>query len=227
MENIKHFWLLHLARHCPADLDRLFPIAKTQSFNVRDYPGYRPFEYAQDLIELLRSGEITAKVDGKECSFDDAARVIEEHSNGLGRNDASFRLTKKGGAQWETFAQPQWGRFVLVEDDFGSDLNDRSTSSRIASRSADAIVAYLGWYKPLRNHAIRTETIIWAMHERYNLTYWKSLNDVHEATFMTSNIVPEGDEYEEPSWLREWWFARANWYVSPWDHPDWPPEEKV
>ena len=221
MTDIKKHWLLNLAHLYSVRLDHLFPEFKSMTLNVVPFPNYDSLQLSSDLIELLLNEEIAVSGEWqRSCPQEEAVYEIQQFGLGSNTRHFSFKLTQKGGVEWERLARPKWERFIKCEDAFDSD--NLLTNSCLASSQSTLIVAYLGWYRPLRGFALMPETIEWQTKTEYPITYWKLLNRVEQATFRCA--IEEGrtsDAYHYPIWLRNWWREQSKWHTKPWQRSEW------
>lgn len=95
-----------------------------------------------------------------------------------GDESVVYRLSRDGGAIWEYFASPDWGKFFKVETDY--DLNE----CRLASANRD-LAETLRQCED-RHPAPIAGTDRWTVLQPWNATYWKMLPNAYQLTFRVS-----------------------------------------
>jgi hypothetical protein len=218
---VRH-WTLNLAVKFPVPLWLLFPVVREESLNVKAVPGLAADDYAAVLQGLLSDKMI--QITGAEIEnpndWANTVRLLSHLPIAPGWEMAkmpggqiSFELTPRGGDVWERRAEPDWNH-ILIES---SDLE----SCELLSPDRNQLMAYMGWYRELRDQAIDLETVKLTRRTNFPILYWKQLASVYHASF---HLYPTPRDSANRRcalpWLNEW--AALKWYRHPWDLPDWP-----
>lgn len=222
MKSAHIHWLLELMVINPLPLAWVLPNFDKQHTNSLPVPGYKPEDYARLLVSALREGSIELLSDDRTLGVDQAVATVTavgEHKLERPVNGSMLRLTAAGGRVWEKLAEPRWDRFFKFELTYiSSEPDDLRVSGLLASENRDAVIAYLGWFERLESVDVRWDTLTLETCANYEATYWKTLPDMHEATF--DGLRQETDRLA-PSPVWEWKMSLGNWHVKPWDRPDW------
>jgi hypothetical protein len=214
-------WFLDLAAHdSPARLDWIVPHVRPDVCNVLPIPGFGDADYREGLVELIEQELIRLRSSSRAYDTSDAERLISESLVGESLHSFDFSLTERGGAVWEALAQPKWDHFVKTENEYPNGLNVGSAAQGVlASTNRDLLMAYLGWYQPLRHASVQWHTMRWDIHDSYQIRYWKKLSSVHVLNF--SCLVDERNLPPEQDWFEKWARTLSYWYVRPWQLEGW------
>jgi len=222
MKSAHLHWLLELMVIEPVPLVWILPSFNGQHTNSLPIPNYKSEDYLQLLISALRDRSIAMVSDDHAVTLEDAVATVtrfEKHGPEKPSNRLMFRLTDAGGKAWESLAEPQWEKFFKFEQTYiSSNSDDLRVSGLLASRNRDAVIAYLGWYERLESVNVQWDSLKIVTHTDYEAVYWKRLADVHEAIF---DGVRQKMDRSVPAPVRDWQLSLNNWYVKPWNRPDW------
>lgn len=240
-EELLRFWLLTSAIDHSVSLRGFFPKFEWGPLNMRDLPGCSPTDYARELLVLFDNEwiefEPTKSVDdlstrsGVIQILDRFLRFSEQNPDAtlhrwptrpgndlryIHRPDlrADFRLSMKGGDAWEKVAQPDWNRFFDQRSDY--------ESGELYSQNLTLLMARLGWWRELDDTKVDINTIDLHTLPEFQVLYWKTLPNVHRATFSLARAESRWTNGVEPKWFREWWHSTTKWFTHPWELPDWP-----
>lgn len=194
-------WMLGLASRIPAPVEWLVPNIKFDAFNVAAVDSLTPAHCGELLVKLDRAGAIKVSEDGTILTSSDSDAAVRDLLNGAKRR-LDFELTESGGRVWENTARPDWSRFVQVYSDSRPE-GQLVGPGVVAGVNWDVVVAYLGHYEFLRDERIVPESLRHTLHDRYNITYWKTLPAVHVFSFQC--FPSQDSNYDRPGWLRDWW----------------------
>jgi hypothetical protein len=232
---LKH-WLLNLAVEFPIWLNQLFPLIDAEGLNVKPVPGCNSEDYSRGLMELFDSGMImlSSEESGDDTQSRSGVKLILDRFLKLASDDpkltqqgrlrplyqrnrlpgmqVSFKLTGRGGEEWEKLAEPDWPHILIVSVD--------SKSGDLFSPDRNLLMACLGWYEEIEKQKIALDTITWQTHSDFAILYWKHLPLVHHASFALQPGKPRWPS-REPRWFREWYISAITWHKKPWDLPDW------
>jgi hypothetical protein len=206
----------------PVPLIWILPSFNRQHTNSVPIPNYKSEDYSRLLVSALREGAILLLSGDRQLSLDDAVVTVNRfEKDGLDtpNNWVVLRLTNAGADAWESLAKPHWDRFLKSEmTTLSSDLSDLRVSGLLASRNQDVVLAYLGWYERLQSVEVDWNTLRIATLADYEVTYWKRLINVHEASF---NGVLQTTDRSVPPPVWDWKMSLSDWHLKPWDRPDW------
>jgi hypothetical protein len=220
---VRH-WVLNLAVNFPVPLWQLYPVVRVETLNVKEIPGLAAEDYLAALQELLKCQLIQiSRPEGARAP--DWANMIKflkllpvapsPEMAKMPGGQISFELTPRGGATWESLADPDWNH-ILIES---SDLE----SCELLSPDRNQLMAYMGWYRELHDRAIDLRTVKLTHRTDFAILYWKRLASVYHASFQLKSPTM-GRRSGEPlwsfPWFREW--AALRWHRDPWDLPGWP-----
>lgn len=223
-DSVGKHWILNLAATCPVPLWQLYPVVRAEILNVKEIPGFAAESYAAALGELLRDGMIL--ISGTEGAnppdLQESMRTLRKlpvapswEMARMPGSEISFELTPRGGAAWESVAEPDWNH-ILIES---SDLE----SVELFSPDQNQLMAWMGWYQQLHDQAIDLESVEVTRRENFAILYWKQLPVVYQASL---RLKPRAAGLERArrlysfAWFKDW--AMRRWYRNPWDLPSWP-----
>lgn len=217
-------WVLNLAVEFPTPLWQLYPVVRTQVLNVKEIPGFAPGKYAAVLQELLND-QMVQLSDAEGASPADLGRTLAALAQlpvapswemaRMPGGRICFELTPRGGAAWESLAEPDWAH-ILVES---SDLE----CCDLFSPDRNQLMAHMGWYSDARGQAIDLETVQVSARTDFSILYWKRLPSVYHASFRFKPRSKDGERGKPLysfSWFKDW--AALRWHRDPWDLPSWP-----
>jgi len=241
-EIVKH-WLLTSAIGFPRGLSYFFPEVDGLALNMKEIPGCNYEDYAKGLLALYDSGMIEFSSKYSEDNVTDRSCILKildrflifskqnptaQLHRRVRRNHVpdpfaervdlrvNFNLTVLGGIAWEKIAEPSWSHF------FGQSNDDET--GEIFSQNLTLLIARLGWFIELAHARIHIDTIELQTHSDYQVLYWKTLPDIHRATFSLQYEEPRwaNGRPGDPKWFRDWWHSMNRWHKQPWDLPGWP-----
>jgi hypothetical protein len=195
-------WLLGLASRYRAPIEWLLPKINLEALNVGTLEGLTAERCGEVLIKLEDAGAIRVYEAGKVLTGETFASVVKGLLNGE-RRQVDFELSELGGRRWESVAHPDWSRFVQVFSVSPAE-GESTMSGVVAGINWDVVIAYVGHHESLRDQQIIRESLKYAFHDHYNITYWKTLPFVHVFSFQC--YFPGRYSVDcKPLWLRNWW----------------------
>jgi hypothetical protein len=241
MQQILRHWVLNIAVEGRRKLSDFVPYVECEYLNVREVPGAMATDYASAVAGLLDAGlirfyNVTTSGVGTEVGRSAVDSVLQTRLHlpklsGKVRSrqgeprasraispptvDLSFELTPLGGKEWESRAEPDWGRYgpMLTGDESGEAW----------SAGLDLLLAMVGWYRELNGAQIDRNSVSINVLQDHPITYWKRLPTVYHATFACKWAGYRWDSgFDEPDWFRDWWTSQSAWFRRPWELPDWP-----
>lgn len=213
-----HHWLLDAALEFPVPLAVLGAANFEEALN-RPHHGCAIEEIAHSISILANRGEVRIRTGRADRSGSKAQSLSEEHildrikRPPLGDELSWYELTARGGAAWEGWARPDWGRY-----------NDNC--ERIVENSASCFTALLAANESIAEELLELErqlnqerividdSIKRRVLRQWRATYWKTLPQGHLIAFRTS---PRADRLSrarpQSAWNR--WCALRRWYERP------------
>ena len=191
------YWLLETVVEHEWDIPGLMGSDLELHLNKKGH-GLTRASLLANLYRLLSSGLIYAKneVDGFLSTYQQIECALDETPWQI-RGDKKYTvygLTQEGGAQWEAFAAPDWGRYVDAGETF-SDENENGIWEIICA-DKDWLDRYCEAMCFDHELEVSLETIAWDYIAPWQVTYWKQLDGAHRLRF-------EAQDKEEPSSLSQ------------------------
>ena len=173
----------------------------------------------ESLHRLLSSGLIYAKneVDGFistyeqiECALNEPPWQIARQIARVGKKKRTlYGLTQKGGVQWEAFAAPDWGKYIIEkgedEDESGCELREVICADK---EWLEMFFRSMCFHDQLE---VPLASIEWDYIAPWQVTYWKQLEGAHRLRFQARDKC-DAENYEpSPPWNPE--YFRGGWYA--------------
>jgi hypothetical protein len=111
-----------------------------------------------------------------------------------------YNLTTAGGSVWESFARPDWERFIWDENDH--DENEVRTRLVIAA-SEQRLQRYL--QAAAREVDIEAGSTQFSALEPWQATYWKMLPSAAQCRFRCFDKPPDPRSGPSTNWLQDRW----------------------
>jgi hypothetical protein len=160
--------------------------------------------HAGGLIELIElrgddSHPIMLSLAGLREAIRNAAQDAGERGPSQLSDGVYFGLTAEGGRVWETFARPDWRRFLC--DEIGDDVV-------VTAQDRARIEEYLDG---TRGRGWRRGDEAWTVHEPWQATYWKTLSAGFSCRYRAAIDEEIDPLLIDDGWFREFrqWFARV------------------
>lgn len=178
------YWLLetvveHAVPLCfldPANYDR--PDGIEEMFNKPGHGLDRP-QLIEVLTRLIEHGWIETGLPGDVAATNPEvlSSALDELRPRFSKQPCTvYRLTKQGGAVWETFAAPRWNMYLKEEHD------SNTGEGCVTCSTAWLVERYLRYLEllgdTLNPHSIRIHTF-----NPWQATYWKTLSQGTQARF--------------------------------------------
>ena len=202
-------WLLDTAAEDSVPVDWLTAPNLGEALNRKPH-GHSPQSLARTMAQMVRDGEIVLsrfRLDappqwGPMAEADVRSIVIK-------RRNYSYRLTERGGAEWEAWARPQWSRYNrnCSRDNFNV---IGAATARVAEQLLE-LEEYLHDDRAIVSNSIRRK-----VYRNWRATYWKILPEGHVIAFR-SRPVDRGEW--APMSYRAWarWVDARKFYLKPAD----------
>lgn len=205
-------WLLDAAAEIGVDIRTLAAANVGEILNRKPH-GHPPEAIAGVLAQMIEAGEIAVLRDFRRTAQPRAvseaqiADLLFEPREG-GR-PSWYRLTERGGAEWEAWAKPQWSRYSS-----GGSRNNKSAILAATASVAEELLGleeYLEHQRTIVPGSIRRRTF-----RNWRATYWKTLPEGHLIAFRTR---PQPRSEWSPMPHREWarWVDLRRFYLKPAD----------
>lgn len=204
------YWLLETVVTTPLQVYSLAVPNLAEELNKPTH-GLTPPRLADVLAGLFDRGWITAsqatEADGpcRRMAADEIARELAEAAKPADdvRWTWTYQLTAAGGAVWESFAAPNWGRFI----DVGYLWDERV--GEFCAASEEPLRRYLGYVHHF-GYRVHPGSERWDILEPWQATYWKSLPYGHRLRFdftFDESSARGGDVPSQAFTLPDWY----NW----------------
>ena len=203
-------WLLDAAVEHGIDIRTLTAPNAGEILNRKPH-GHSPEEIALILARMVDDGEILLEGDfGRLGETFTPAQVLELMAEPrTPHRRLWYRLTERGGAEWETWARPQWSRY--------NSSCSRENISAIGAATASVAEELFGIEEYLNHqHLIVPGSIRRRTFRNWRATYWKTLSEGHLIAFRTR---PQSRSEWSPMPHREWarWVDLRRFYLRPAD----------
>ena len=201
------YWLLETVVEHEWDIPGLMGSDLELHLNKKGH-GLTRASLLETLYRLLSSGLIYAKneVDGFlstyqqiECALDQPPWRITGD-----KKYTTYGLTQEGGAQWEAFAAPDWGKYLTADD---TSEDDEIQTWEIICADKDWLNRYYAAMCFDDELEVSLETIAWEYIAPWQVTYWKQLNGAHRLRFeaqytddLSPQSLPTHPEYFDRFW---------------------------
>jgi hypothetical protein len=205
-------WLLDAAVELGVDIRTLAAPNMAEVLNRKPH-GHSLPATASILARMVKQGEITIHREFSRTA--PAVAASEAHIMEMlaeprePRRPSFYRLTERGGAEWEAWAKPQWSRFNMS--------CGRNRRTAIGAATAAVAEDLLGLHEYLHHdEAIVECSIRRRTFRNWRATYWKTLPEGHLIAFC---IRPQPRSEWSPMPHREWarWVGLRNFYLKPAD----------
>lgn len=170
--------------------------------------GLDPDELAEILHDMLEHGWITLSkhVLQRTPLYPDRAemrRILDE--KGRFHDGVFYHLTQEGGAAWESFARPEWDRYITHDGESHED----STIGEVIASSGRVLKRYMASLE--RETPIDTESTAYDELRPWQATYWKILPTGFRCRYRSQRVEPT-----PPGTLPSLYFPSTDWLRSRW-----------
>ncbi len=141
--------------------------------------------FLRGLVEASRIGNDTQTFSMSREEIEvalDAPGPVKKTSSGPIENTRCifYQLTAAGGAAWESFAQPDWTKFIFSDPYYHpDDVGKRTSSYCVDKRLLEAYLQGLHYVDTI----VDLESIVWSVQQPWHPTYWKELPSCHCASY--------------------------------------------
>ena len=209
------YWLLETA------VEGRFPVADLMDNDIevtlnKKGHGLTHPALLETLHGLIASGLISAEneVDGVISTHPQIERALNEPIRRIPRvgerKRTYYRLTPKGGGQWEAFAAPDWQKYIRTSRHLSDDPDHSDPSIRIAICADKAMLEkYFKskcFYDPMH---VSLGTEEWDYIAPWDVTYWKQLEGAHRVRFQTRDVT-------EAQNVKRYPLPKPEWYLNRW-----------
>ena len=187
------YWLLETAVEYEWDISSLIDSDLELHLNKKGH-GLTRGALVETLHRLLSSGLIYAETrfmfSGEVLDFISTAEQIElalnESKAWVGvpmekQKVTYYGLTQEGGAQWETFAAPDWQRYI--DASFGCLEDHEDSMGEMICADKDWLEKYFESHYFYNPEDVILESVVRDYIAPWDVTYWKQLEGAHRIRF--------------------------------------------
>ena len=212
IENKPEFWILSSVVEAWYPLDWL----AAQNIGVlynRSGHGLSSRLLGETLDRLFQTGVLLARrIEGQNPAADFVPTSGEIQAALSGELRAYYGLSEQGGLLWETYANPDWDRYIAVVY-----RTDPDEAELIASDS-QLVQQYLHWQHHVWKVHVINGSEAWNILAPWQATYWKTLPKAHQLHFLYANEdLSDMNREATPKMVTDWFAYIHKWYTNPFE----------